>query len=109
VCCAYLGVNVPRITFIVLRFIISGYSQREYNNNNSNKMSYVTENTIWPTSTTVALETKAIIDLFFTLADLRAPEAGPRMADEVFAEDAEMVSSTGTAKGSAGNLTPSTF
>jgi hypothetical protein len=65
-------------------------------------MSYVTENTIWPTSTTIPPPTRSLIELFFTLADLNAPEAGPRMAEEVFAEDGEFVSSVSTTKGSAG-------
>jgi hypothetical protein len=65
---------------------------------------WVTQNTIWPTSATGTPETKAIIEQFFFLADLNASEAGARLADEVFTEDAELVSSTGTAKGSVGMI-----
>jgi len=65
-------------------------------------MGEVTANTIWPTSTSISAATKSLIELLFNLTDLNTPEAGPRLAEEVFAEDGEFVSAVNTTKGSAG-------
>ena len=65
-------------------------------------MSYVTQDTIWPDAVTLDSKVKDIIDLFYQLADDTSPEAGPRMAEEVFTDSARMVAGTGTFEGSAG-------
>ncbi|EFX05216.1 hypothetical protein CMQ_3285 [Grosmannia clavigera kw1407] len=39
---------------------------------------------------------KDLISKFYALADLKAPEAGPRMAVEVFSADALMITANGT-------------
>lgn len=65
-------------------------------------MGYVTENTAWPTSVELDPSVKELIDLFYTLADDKSSDAGPRLANEVFTKDATMGSSAGVAKGAEG-------
>lgn len=65
-------------------------------------MGYVTEKTIWPTSVELDQSVKALLDLFYSLADDKSSEAGPRIAKEVFTKDGAMGSSAGVAKGSEG-------
>lgn len=65
-------------------------------------MSYVTQNTVWPDSARLSQKTKDLISLFYSLADHPGPDAGPRLANEVFMEDARMVAGTGEFKGSEG-------
>lgn len=53
-------------------------------------MGYVTEKTIWPTSVELDQSVKDLVDLFYTLADDKSSESGPRLAKEVFTKDGEM-------------------
>jgi hypothetical protein len=53
-------------------------------------MTYVTDGTIWP-EYPISPKVKAVLELFFTLADLNSPEAGPRLATEVFSSTAVIV------------------
>lgn len=55
-------------------------------------MTYVTENTEWPTTIEVKPSVKELIDLYYSLAD--NPDAhGERFATEVFSADAEIIAS----------------
>jgi hypothetical protein len=67
-------------------------------------MGYVTEKTIWPTSVQLDQSVKGLIDLFYTLADDKSSNAGPRIAEEVFTKDGTMGAAAGVAKGSEGAL-----
>ncbi|KAK5054689.1 hypothetical protein LTR84_001581 [Exophiala bonariae] len=62
-------------------------------------MGYVTAKTTWPTAVQLDASVKELIDLFYTLADDKSSDAGPRLAAEVFTKDATMGSSAGTAQG----------
>ena len=74
-------------------------------------MSYVTESTIWPDSVALDSSVKDVIALFYKLADNTGPEAGPRMAKEVFTETAKLVAGHGGFEGSEGQeiLGPCSF
>lgn len=61
--------------------------------------SYVTEGTVWP-EFEIPGPTKSLISRFFELADLNSPEAGPRMASEVFTSDGVMKAGTRQVQGS---------
>lgn len=52
------------------------------------KMGYWTASTDWPSIKSVPDPVKALIELFFSLADDNSSSAGDRMADEVFTFDA---------------------
>ncbi|EXA32091.1 hypothetical protein FOVG_16668 [Fusarium oxysporum f. sp. pisi HDV247] len=62
-------------------------------------MSYVTSDTIWPTPA-LNDKIKQLIAMFYQLADIQSSDAGPRMASEVFTEDASMITPAGTFQGS---------
>lgn len=65
-------------------------------------MSYVTQDTIWPTSVELAPGAKAVIDLFYKLADDTSSDAGQRMAKDVFTPTARLNSPAGIIQGSEG-------
>jgi len=65
-------------------------------------MSYVTKDTVWPTAVTLDPAVKKLIDLFYSLADDTSPEAGPRMASEVFTKDGKMIAGVGGFSGQEG-------
>lgn len=55
-------------------------------------MTYVTENTEWPTAVEIKISVKELIDLYYSLAD--NPDAtGERFATEVFSADGEIKAS----------------
>ncbi|OAL39601.1 hypothetical protein AYO20_00998 [Fonsecaea nubica] len=56
-------------------------------------MSYVTKETVWPLAIVLDDKVKALIALFYELADNTGPEAGPRMANEVFTSTGKFVAS----------------
>ena len=62
-----------------------------------------TSSTEWP-ATPIPTETKELITKFFTLVDWVNPDAGPRLASEVFAEDGKLVSPGPTFEGSEGRF-----
>ena len=64
-------------------------------------MGYVTENTVWPEHG-VPQDIRNLLDLFFTLADRKADESGPRLAEEVFPPDGRIEASK-TFDGSQGS------
>ncbi|EED18011.1 conserved hypothetical protein [Talaromyces stipitatus ATCC 10500] len=47
-------------------------------------MSYITENTIWPTAATVLPEVQELIRQFYVLADIPDPETGDQYATDIF-------------------------
>ncbi|KAJ5531860.1 hypothetical protein N7527_005253 [Penicillium freii] len=47
-------------------------------------MSYITENTVWPTATVLKPEIKDLIRDFYVLADLPDPQAGVQYAADIF-------------------------
>ncbi|KAK1761941.1 hypothetical protein QBC33DRAFT_502148 [Phialemonium atrogriseum] len=61
-------------------------------------MSYVTKEATWP-ATTLQKGVKEVIARFYELADSKEPDAGPRIANEVFTKDATLVSVSGTFQG----------
>ena len=65
-------------------------------------MAYVIENTVWP-DWEITQEKRALLSLFFELADLKSSEAGPRMAAEVFTSDAVLAGGRGKISGTEGN------
>lgn len=65
-------------------------------------MAYVIQDTIWPSPPAVDQQTKDLIGLFYSLADHTGPDAGPRMAKEIFTDKAVMIAGTGEFRGSAG-------
>lgn len=64
-------------------------------------MSYVIEKTVWP-DWEIAPEKRALLSLFFELADMKSSEAGPRMAADVFSSDAVLAGGRGTISGTEG-------
>ncbi|KAH9821430.1 snoaL-like domain-containing protein [Teratosphaeria destructans] len=60
---------------------------------------YAIEETIWPTITTLTQETKDLLALFYTLADDAGPDAGPRMAKDVFSSHGTVRAATGVYEG----------
>jgi hypothetical protein len=64
-------------------------------------MPYVTEDTIWPENT-IPPEFKSLIQLFFSLADRKEDDAGPRLASEVFTSAASVIVGQHKITGSAG-------
>lgn len=64
-------------------------------------MAYVIQDTIWPSPPAVDQQTKDLIGLFYSLADHTGPDAGPRMAKEIFTDKAVMIAGTGEFRGSA--------
>ncbi len=65
-------------------------------------MSYVTKDTTWPTAVPLDPAVKSLIDRFYSLADDTSPEAGPRMASEIFTEDAKLITGAGELSGHEG-------
>ncbi len=65
-------------------------------------MAYVIQDTIWPSVPALDQQTKDLLSLFYSLADDTGPDAGERMAKEVFTEQARMIAGTGEFMGSAG-------
>ncbi|EXJ79924.1 hypothetical protein A1O3_08209 [Capronia epimyces CBS 606.96] len=63
-------------------------------------MPYTTEGTAWPTSVTLPDSIKDLIAVFYTLADDKSADAGPRMAKEIFTADAHFGGATAVHKGS---------
>ncbi|KAK5210839.1 hypothetical protein LTR47_001560 [Exophiala xenobiotica] len=63
-------------------------------------MSYVIQDTIWPSSVNLDGGVKDLLALFYELADNTGPGAGPRMASDVFTKDAKVVAGTGESNGS---------
>ncbi|KAI9836765.1 MAG: hypothetical protein M1819_000930 [Sarea resinae] len=53
-------------------------------------MGYTTENTVWPAHP-IPSSIQHLIERFYVLADLNSPEAGDRLAEEVFAEEATLM------------------
>jgi hypothetical protein len=53
-------------------------------------MGYWTASTDWPSIKPVPEPVKALIELFYSLADDTSSSAGDRMADEVFTSDGVM-------------------
>jgi hypothetical protein len=64
-------------------------------------MTYITEGTIWP-DYPISSKVKAVLELFYTLADLNSPEAGPRLAAEVFSPTAVIVAGASETTGTDG-------
>lgn len=64
-------------------------------------MSYVTKEATWP-ATTLQKGVKEVIARFYELADSKEPDAGPRIANEVFTKGATLVSVSGTFQGFSG-------
>ncbi|KIV79461.1 hypothetical protein PV11_07023 [Exophiala sideris] len=62
-------------------------------------MSYVTEGTVWPEALALDDSVKNVISLFYQLADDNDPQAGPRMASEVFTPDGKFVAAGGSFQG----------
>ncbi|KAL2784648.1 hypothetical protein BJX66DRAFT_343838 [Aspergillus keveii] len=62
-------------------------------------MGYPTDSTIWPTC--LSSDARQLIDHFFTLADTRSDDAGPRLAQEIFTPNGEFISPQATFVGSA--------
>jgi hypothetical protein len=67
-------------------------------------MGYVTDNTVWPEHG-VPQDIRNLLDLFFSLADHKAEESGPRLAEEVFLPEGRIEASK-TFQGSQGNDRP---
>jgi hypothetical protein len=63
-----------------------------------------TQNAEWPA---ISLPSGAarLIDLFFSFTELKSPEAGRRLADEVFLPSGEFVAPHGTSTGTEGRKT----
>lgn len=53
-------------------------------------MSYITENTIWPSVTELKPEIKNLIRRFYELADLPDPQSGNQYAIEIFTPNGTM-------------------
>lgn len=64
-------------------------------------MSYVSANTVWLAP--IAPPVQRILALFYELADDKNSNAGPRMAAEVFAEDALLYAAGSTTNATAGS------
>ncbi|KAJ5115654.1 hypothetical protein N7456_000002 [Penicillium angulare] len=47
-------------------------------------MSYITEDTIWPSATTIPYEIQDLIRHFYSLADIPDPEVGNQYATDIF-------------------------
>lgn len=67
-------------------------------------MSYVTQQTIWPDCVALDSKAKDVLSHFYQLADDASPEAGPRMAREVFTSTGKMAIGAGAFEGSDGKL-----
>jgi hypothetical protein len=65
-------------------------------------MGYSTSSTEWPRAVSVPDETKTIIDTLFSLLDDTSETAGDKLAEDVFADDGVMESSTGKVEGKEG-------
>lgn len=64
--------------------------------------------TDWP-SIDIPVEGQKLIGRFFELADQPEKNSGKRLAEEVFAEDGEMIAAGGRFVGSNGNVDPWTL
>ena len=64
-------------------------------------MGYSTVDTQWPAAL-ISEEVRALIDLLFSTLDDSSENAGPRLADEIFAHDGMLTATAGTASGYAG-------
>jgi hypothetical protein len=71
-------------------------------------MTYTTEGTVWPEDP-IPEKIKALIDRFYIIADLKAPEAGPRLAEEIFAPNATLVMGAHKTAGSEGRTAACSF
>jgi hypothetical protein len=71
-------------------------------------MTYTTEGTVWPEDP-IPEKIKALIDRFFIIADLKAPEAGPRLASEIFTPNATLVMGAHKIAGSEGRTAACSF
>ncbi|CAK7205233.1 hypothetical protein SEUCBS139899_008000 [Sporothrix eucalyptigena] len=66
-------------------------------------MSYVTQNTVWLADDQILPPAvRQILARFYELADDRSPDAGPRMAAEVFSTDAVLFGAGSDPQGTAG-------
>ena len=63
-------------------------------------MGYPTDSTSWPSSS-LPDSVKKLIDNFFSLVDLKDPEAGSRLADEIFTTDGKFSAVIGSFEGTA--------
>lgn len=64
-------------------------------------MSYVTSATAW-LSDAITPEAKRLVEVFYELADSKAPDAGHQLATEVFTDKATFVGPSETFRGAAG-------
>ncbi|KAJ3533983.1 hypothetical protein NM208_g7746 [Fusarium decemcellulare] len=72
-------------------------------------MSYVTKDTVWPVpAIDCEVKVKEVIAKFYDLADSKSPDAGPRMASEVFTSNASITTPGGTFEGAEGTTLPTT-
>ena len=101
ICCSFV---LNYVETIALRIIVVKQLYSSGAILTRSKMSYVTQDTIWPDSKVLDSKVKDVISLFYELADDTSAEAGPRMASEVFASNAKIVIGTGTFEGSEGKL-----
>lgn len=67
-------------------------------------MSYTTAEILWPDRPQINQHVKTLIQRALSLLDDTSGEAGLRMADQVYTEDAVVVFSTGEHKGREGLL-----
>ncbi|KAH6990181.1 hypothetical protein EDB80DRAFT_882189 [Ilyonectria destructans] len=63
-------------------------------------MNHAIDKTVWPAAT-LNNGVKDLITKFYQLADSKQPDAGARMASEVFSKDATLLSPNGTFQGSS--------
>jgi hypothetical protein len=63
--------------------------------------------TAWPLLGTVPTEVRALLSLFFEIGDSNAPNASHRLAQEVFAEDGQIVVNKNVISGAQGKFTVS--
>lgn len=68
-------------------------------------MSYVTNATDW-LSGSITSQGKSLIATFYELADSKAEDSGSRLATEVFSNEAIFISPSGTFRGNAGEINP---
>lgn len=66
-------------------------------------MNHAIDKTVWPAAT-LNNGVKDLITKFYQLADSKQPDAGARMASEVFSKNAILLSPNGTFQGSSGIL-----
>lgn len=59
------------------------------------------DTTVW-SSTSISDDAKILVSRFLSLLDLKDPQAGKVMVEEIFASDAILIASNGTFKGTKG-------